>query len=92
MPDWGPPSPYGKGWTAQIAGLTFPHLLIRNSSYTVNITTVNPYVSWAPRENLSLWGAVGYGRGDTKLEQDGDSSATRDGDFTSIAGGGRFEV
>ena len=29
MPDWGPPSPYGKGWTAQIAGhskdLLTPH-------------------------------------------------------------------
>ena len=63
-----------------------------DGTYTVNIITVNPYVSWAPRENLSLWGAVGYGRGETKFEQDGDSSATRDGDFTSIAGGGRFEV
>ena len=51
--------------------------------------SVYPYVGWQPRENLSLWGALGYGTGDVTLKDDEAGSRSSDSEQTTAALGAR---
>ena len=61
-------------------------------TYTVNITTVNPYVSWTASEQLNLWASVGYGRGERQLALKGGTTTSKGSDWLSLAGGARFQL
>ena len=64
-----------------------------NGIYTVNIATVNPYVSWSASDAFKLWGAFGYGRGQTKVDIEGGGEDDKEsGSFKSILGGARYEL
>ena len=64
-----------------------------DSTYEVDIATVNPYMSWEASEDLSLWASVGYGRGQADLT-DGSTNppASKSGDFTRFSAGGRVQL
>ena len=64
-----------------------------DSTYEVDIATVNPYISWEASEDLSLWASVGYGRGQADLT-DGSTNppASKSGDFTRFSAGGRVQL
>ena len=51
--------------------------------------SVYPYVGWQPRENLGLWGALGYGTGDVTLRDDEAGSRSSDSEQTTAALGAR---
>ena len=61
-------------------------------TYTVNITTVNPYVSWTASEQLNVWASVGYGRGERQLTLKGGTTTSKGSDWLSLAGGARFRL
>jgi len=62
-------------------------------TYKVNMTTINPYVSWSASDALSLWTSVGYGRGQTELtENRTGNSDTENGQFTSLSAGGQLQI
>ena len=63
------------------------------NTYEVDISTVNPYISWEASDDLSLWASVGYGRGQADLTDDStDTTVSQSGDFTSFSAGGRFQL
>ena len=53
---------------------------------------LHPYVGWTPRENLSLWGALGYGTGEVTLRDDGAGRRSSDAEQTTAAVGGRSRL
>ena len=63
-------------------------------TYNLDVTMVNPYVSWAATEQLSLWATFGYGHGQVKQDSEEENPTTRTDrdDLTSWAGGIHFEV
>ena len=64
-----------------------------DSTYEVDIATVNPYISWEASEDLSLWASVGYGRGQADLTDDStNDTVSKSGDFTRFSAGGRFQL
>ena len=64
-----------------------------DSTYEVDIFTVNPYISWEASDELSLWASVGYGRGHTDLTDDSTNDTFSQGDnFTRFSAGGRFQL
>ena len=60
--------------------------------YKVRITSLNPYLNWTLSEEFSVWASLGYGRGETLLNHNGKETITEQGDFSSISGGGRFQL
>ena len=64
-----------------------------DSTYEVDIFTVNPYISWEASDELSLWASVGYGWGQTDLTDDSTDDTFSQGDnFTRFSAGGRFQL
>ena len=64
-----------------------------DSTYEVDIATVNPYMSWEASEDLSLWASVGYGRGQADLTDDStNDTVSKSGDFTRFSAGGHFQL
>ena len=64
-----------------------------DSVYEVDISTVNPYISWEASEDFSLWASVGYGRGQADLTYvSTDPPDSKSGDFTRFSAGGRFQL
>ena len=64
-----------------------------DSTYEVDIATVNPYMSWEASEDLSLWASVGYGRGQADLTGGSTNPpASKSGDFTRFSAGGRVQL
>ena len=61
-------------------------------TYAIGVTTVNPYLNWLATDQLSLWAAVGYGRGEVEQDPEGRDATSRSDDLTSWAGGLRFEA
>ena len=61
-------------------------------TYEVNITTVNPYVSWSVSEQLDLWASVGYGRGERHLKPKDGATTSKQSDWISLAGGARLQL
>ena len=61
-------------------------------TYGIDVTMVNPYVSWWATDQLSLWATLGYGRGEVEQTPEDGVPTTRTGHLTSWAGGVRFEV
>ena len=63
-------------------------------TYNVDVTMVNPYVSWSATEQLSLWATFGYGHGQVEQDSEEENPTTRTDrdDLTSWAGGIHFEV
>ena len=53
---------------------------------------LHPYVGWTPRENLSLWGALGYGTGEVTLKDDAAGKRSSDAEQTTAAFGGRSRL
>ena len=41
-----------------------------------DLSVLYPYVRWSPRREIDIWGTLGYGRGDAKLEDDGGTVET----------------
>ena len=58
----------------------------------MNITTVNPYVSWSVSEQLDLWASVGYGRGERHLKPKDGATTSKQSDWISLAGGARLQL
>ena len=64
-----------------------------DSTYEVDIFTVNPYISWEASDELSLWASVGYGRGQTDLTDDSTNDTfSQGGNFIRFSAGGRFQL
>ena len=64
-----------------------------DSTYEVDIFTVNPYISWETSDELSLWASVGYGRGHTDLTDDSTNDTfSQGGNFIRFSAGGRFQL
>ena len=64
-----------------------------DSTYEVDIFTLNPYISWQESENSSLWASVGYGRGQVDLTDDSTNPPVSErGNFTRFSAGGRFQL
>ena len=64
-----------------------------DSTYEVDIFTLNPYISWQEPENSSLWASVGYGRGQVDLTDDSTNPPVSErGNFTRFSAGGRFQL
>ena len=64
-----------------------------DSTYEVDIFTVNPYISWETSDELSLWASVGYGRGQTDLTDDSTNDTfSQGGNFIRFSTGGRFQL
>ena len=64
-----------------------------DSTYEVDIFTVNPYISWEASDELSLWASVGYGRGHTDLTDDSTNDTfSQGGNFIRFSAGGRFQL
>ena len=62
-------------------------------TYEVDLSTLNPYISWEASEDLSLWASVGYGRGQVDLtETSGNAPISQGGNFTRFSAGGRFQL
>ena len=62
-------------------------------TYEVDLSTLNPYISWQASEDLSLWASVGYGRGQVDLtETSGNAPISQGGNFTRFSAGGRFQL
>ena len=62
-------------------------------TYEVNLSTLNPYISWEASEDLSLWASVGYGRGQVDLTDDSTNPPVSErSDFTRFSAGGRFQL
>ena len=61
-------------------------------TYEVNITTVNPYVSWSAAEQLDLWASVSYGRGERHLKAKDGATTSKQSDWISLAGGARLQL
>ena len=62
-------------------------------TYEVDLSTLNPYISWQASEDLSLWASVGYGRGQVDLTDDSTNSPVSErSDFTRFSAGGRFQL
>ena len=64
-----------------------------DSTYEVDIFTLNPYISWQESENSSLWASVGYGWGQVDLTDDSTNPPVSErGNFTRFSAGGRFQL
>ena len=64
-----------------------------DSTYEVDIFTLNPYISWQESEDSSLWASVGYGRGQVDLTGDSTNPPVSErGNFTRFSAGGRFQL
>ena len=62
-------------------------------TYEVDLSTLNPYISWEASEDLSLWASVGYGRGQVDLTDDSTNPPVSErSDFTRFSAGGRFQL
>ena len=62
-------------------------------TYEVDLSTLNPYISWETSEDLSLWASVGYGRGQVDLTDDSTNPPVSErSDFTRFSAGGRFQL
>ena len=62
-------------------------------TYEVDLSTLNPYISWQASEDLSLWASVGYGRGQVDLTDDSTNPPVSErSDFTRFSAGGRFQL
>ena len=62
-------------------------------TYEVDLSTLNPYISWDASEDLSLWASVGYGRGQVDLTDDSTNPPVSErSDFTRFSAGGRFQL
>ena len=63
-------------------------------TYEVDLSTLNPYISWEASEDLSLWASVGYGRGQVDLTETSGNAApiSQGGNFTRFSAGGRFQL
>ena len=63
-------------------------------TYEVDLSTLNPYISWQASEDLSLWASVGYGRGQVDLTETSGNAApiSQGGNFTRFSAGGRFQL
>ena len=62
-------------------------------TYEVDLSTLNPYISWEASEDLSLWASVGYGRGQVDLKDDSTNPPVSErSDFTRFSAGGRFQL
>ena len=63
-------------------------------TYEVDLSTLNPYISWDASEDLSLWASVGYGRGQVDLTETSGNAApiSQGGNFTRFSAGGRFQL
>ena len=63
-------------------------------TYEVDLSTLNPYISWETSEDLSLWASVGYGRGQVDLTETSGNAApiSQGGNFTRFSAGGRFQL
>ena len=62
-------------------------------TYDVDVTVLNPYLSWLATDQLSLWATFGYGRGEVEQDPEGqDALPPRTDALTSWAGGIRFEL
>ena len=61
-------------------------------TYNLRITSMNPYLSYSPSETLSLWASMGYGGGESELKESGGETITEQGESTSLAVGGRFQL
>ena len=59
--------------------------------YKVRLNTVHPYVSWSS-DALRIWGSLGLGGGHTDLEGEEGKSSSKEGSFTSVAAGARFQL
>ena len=62
-------------------------------TYTINITSANPYISWSPSDSLSLWISAAYGRGTVERKEQGkDGSTTDSSNWTSFSAGTRLQL
>ncbi len=43
---------------------------VLKGKYKTLITSVHPYVNWSPDDDLSLWGTMGYGWGEIKIDDE----------------------
>ncbi len=59
------------------------------SAYETMMTSINPYVAWRMTDSLSLWGSLGYGRGEAQIVEENGSARTTDLSWWSAATGGR---
>ena len=61
--------------------------------YRIRMVSVSPYVSWFLSQDVYLWSAIGYGRGQIDIDDEGASRvATSDLSYKSVAAGGSGRV
>ena len=61
--------------------------------YYIKMVSVSPYVSWFLSEDVYLWSALGYGRGQIDIDDEGTRKvATSDLSYKSVAAGGSGRV
>ncbi len=61
--------------------------------YHIKMVSVSPYVSWFLSEDVYLWSALGYGRGQIDIDDEGARKvATSDLSYKSVAAGGNGRV
>ena len=62
-------------------------------TYTINITSANPYISWRASDSISLWFSAAYGRGTVERKQQGKDMLTTDSsDWSSFSAGTRLQL
>ncbi len=60
--------------------------------YETSLTSVHPYVAWLSPGGSSVWGSVGYGRGNVRVGEDQTVISRADLTFTTAAIGGRLAL